>query len=357
MGTNETVARGNTAPQRVGVKDLNIGELTKIGAVSAALAYGMGMLTINTYLHKIGITDFSLAKPKLILTGVLVFFSFSLLALLPVFVAWRLAGGDQPERTHSRKILFLLFVPLLALFGASVYLCFGTIGLGQITVWGIWELINQITGWLGWNQERQRNFFTEVLASVVVTAEVYFPICVAAGSAVVAVRLFRQQKTQDNSRLNPERLYLFLSIALAVISALGYMIVFSLTFYAAIPQAFGGGKPYFQSFVIAEDGRCQLQQLGIPFLDGQPNVTEPLPVLHESDNMVAVWLERKTIATQRRSGTTKREGIWQTIVVQLDKREISASMAYPQATKTPNLTSPPVPCKSSSTSDAAQNGH
>lgn len=352
MGPNETPTQRTALPEGKGATNLDIGELTKIGAVSAALAYAMGMLTINTYLHKLGIADFSLARPKLILTGVLVFFSFSLLALLPVFVAWRLAGG-QPGRTHSRKILFLLLVPLLALFGASLYLCFGTIGLGQITVWGIWELINQITVWLGWNLERQRNFFTEVLASLVVTAEVYFPICVAAGSAFVAVWLLRRQNTQDNSWLNPERLYLFLSIALAVISALGYMIVFSLTFYAAIPQAFGGGKPYFQSFVIAEDGRCQLQQLGIPFLDGQPNVTEPLPVLHESDNTVAVWLERKTTATQRRSGTTKREGSWQTIVVQLDKREISASMAYPQATKTPNLTSPPVPCKSSSTSDAA----
>jgi hypothetical protein len=353
MAPNGAAAQGNTRPKGERASNLDIGELTKIGAVSAALAYAMGMLTINTYLHKLGIADFSFARPKLILTGVLASLSFFLLALLPVFVAWRLADDGRPKRPHSLKILFLLFLPLLALFGASLYLCFGTIGLGQITVWGIWELINQITVWVGWDLKKQRNLFTEILASVVVTAEVYFPICVAAGSAFVASKLFQRQRAQDDSRLNPERIYLLLSVALAVISVLGYMIIFSLTFYAAIPQAFGGGKPYFESFVIAEDGRCELQQLGMPFADGQPNVTKPLPVLHESDNTVAVWLE--TTAPQEGSDTRARKGSRQAIVVQLDKRQISASMAYPHGKNTPNLTSPPAPCTLSSTSGAVQN--
>ena len=351
MAPNGATAQGNTLPKAERASNLDIGELAKIGAVSAALAYAMGMLTINTYLHKLGITDFSLARPKLILTGVLVFLSFFLLALLPVFVAWRLADDGRPKRPRSCKILFLLFFPLLALFGASLYLCFGTIGLGQITVWGIWELINQITVWVGWDLKKQRNLFTEILASVVVTAEVYFPICVAAGSAFVAARLSQRQKVKDDSSLNPEQIYLLLSVALAIISVLGYMIIFSLTFYAAIPQAFGGGKPYFESFVIAEDGRCELQQLGIPFADGQPNVTKPLPVLHESDNTVAVWLETK--APQEGSDTRAGKGSRQAIVVQLDKRQISASMAYPRGKNTPNLTSQPAPCTPSSTSGSA----
>jgi hypothetical protein len=59
---------------------LDLGALTKFGAVSAALAYATGMLVINTYLHKLGIADFSFARPKLILTGVLVLCSFLLLA-------------------------------------------------------------------------------------------------------------------------------------------------------------------------------------------------------------------------------------------------------------------------------------
>ncbi len=197
MGPNGTDAPGNTLP--------DIGELTKIGAVSAALAYGTGMLTINTYLHKIGISDFSLAKPKLILTGVLVILSFSLLAFPAIFVAWRLAEDGWPKPPHSRKIFFWLFVPFLVVFGASLYLCFGTTGLGQITVWGIWELIRQITGRVFPHMSKQRNFFTETLASLAVTIQVYVPVCLAAVAAFLAARLFRRPETQHGSLLNPKQ--------------------------------------------------------------------------------------------------------------------------------------------------------
>ena len=353
MGPLETAAQPNTLPGANNVGGLDIGEVTKVGAVTAALAYGMGLLAINTYLHQLGLTDFSFARPKLVLTGVLVLFSFSLLALLPFFVAWRMAGDGQVQRPQSPKILFLLIFPLLALFAASLYLCVGTIGLGQITVWGIWELINQITAWIGWNLAKQRNIFTEVLASLVVTAEVYLPICVAAGFAFVAVRLSRQQEPQQDSPVHPQRIYVFLCVGMAVVAVLAYVIIFSLTFYAAVPQAFGGGKPYFESLVIAEDGRCQLQQLGMPFADGQPNVTVPLPVLHESDNMVAVWLQRKAAQSRNKTGTEEGRADWQTIVVQVDKKEINASMAYPRATTAPKLISPPLPCQSGASSGAA----
>jgi hypothetical protein len=144
---------------------------------------------------------------------------------------------------------------LLALIAASASLCFGkTTGLGQITVWGVWELI------------KRRNVLTESLASLVIAAEVYVPICVAAVSAFVAARLFNRAKPETKtSQMVSERVYFLVAIALAVISVIGYLYIFSLTFYAAIPQAFGGVKPYFESFVIAEEGRCQLQQLGISF--------------------------------------------------------------------------------------------
>ncbi len=308
---------------------LDLGLLTKMGAVSAALAYAIGMLTINTYLHQLGITDFTLGRPKLVITGVLVLITFSLLALLPVMVMWQASEEVQPARRHSKKMGFLLFFPLVALLGASAWLCFGeTTGLGQITVWGIWEML------------KHRNFFTRSLASLLVAGELYLPICVAAVSALVASKLVRRATTEVSPLvIIPERIYLPVAIALAVLSVVGYMIIFALSFYAAIPQAFGGGKPYFQSFVISEDGRCQLQQLGIPFAQGQPNITEPLPVLHESDTLVAVWLNKPPARGQ--------VGGWASVVVQLDKKLISASIADPRARTTPKLVSPPLPCKNS----------
>jgi hypothetical protein len=315
---------------------IDLGALTRSGATFAALAYATGMVTINTYLHKLGITDFSFARPKLILTGVLVLLSFLLLALLPIFVVWRMMHR-QPLTTvrRSKKILVLLLFPLAALFAASAWLCFGTeVGLGQITVWGIWELL------------KQRNVLTETLASLIIAAEVYLPICVAALSSVAAFVLYKRAKSAaPPPELVGEKLYIPIAAALAVIAVCGYIYIFSLTFYAAIPQAFGGGKPYFESLVISESGRCQLQQLGIPFLTTEPNVTEPLPILHESDTLVAVWLQKQAKASEQAHSPTEHEGDWSTIVVQIDKIMVSATMAYPRASQTPQLQPTPISCK------------
>lgn len=50
--------------------------LTKLVTVAAASAYASGVIAINTYLHGLGIVDFSFAKPKLLLTGITVLFTY-----------------------------------------------------------------------------------------------------------------------------------------------------------------------------------------------------------------------------------------------------------------------------------------
>jgi len=245
MPPNGTAAQGNTVPERERASNPGIGELTKIGAASAALAYGIGMLTINTYLHKLGISDFSLAKPKLILTGVLVILGFSLLGLLPIFVARRLADDGRPKRRNSRILWVLLFLPLLFLFGASLYYCSEKPGLGQLTVW---EIHRHFTG-IGPHP-------AVLLRSLTVTAEVYFPVCVAAVFACLAARLLHEHKTQHDSELSPERISALVLVALAVVSVFGYMVVFSRTFYAAIPSAFGGGEPRIVNRMSHSPYRC-----------------------------------------------------------------------------------------------------
>jgi hypothetical protein len=319
---------------------LDFAALTKYGAVSAALAYATGMLTINIYLHELGITDFSFAKPKLILTGVLVLMTFLLLALLPVFIAIRMAEDVRPVRPHSRKMLFWLFLPLVALFGASAALCFGQkIGLGQVAVWGVWELLGT------------RNVAKESLASLIIAAEVYVPICVAAVSAYAATLLFKRAKsTPDTHQSVPARIYYPIVVSLAVVAVVGYIYAFSLTFYAAIPPAFGGGKPYFESFLITNDGICPLLQLGISF--GEPNITEALPVLHESDNLVAVWLKSKKSADPNSPSETAG-GHRVPIVVQLDKTLITGIVAASAPPTTPQLNDPQA-CITSSASGVAK---
>ena len=160
----------------------------------------------------------------------------------------------------------------------------------------------------------------------------------------MAARLFNRAKSGTTaSRTVPEHVYFPVVLALALISVIGYVYIFSLTFYPAISPAFGGGKPYLEIFVVANDERCEWQQLGIPFVDEDSNATAPLDVLHESDALVAVWL------------TDERPGRWRPIVVELDKNQISAAKVDPLAQKPPRIRSLPALCKTSSSSGAVKN--
>jgi hypothetical protein len=119
---------------------------------------------------------------------------------------------------------------------------------------------------------------------------------------------------------------------------LTYIYIFSPTFHPAISPAFGTGKPYLETVVIAETERCEWQQLGIRFVDQHLSATAPLAVLHESDALLAVWL---IVIDDGQH--------WEPIVVELDKNQISATkMVDPLAKKMPTITSLPMRCEISS---------
>jgi hypothetical protein len=288
----------------------DLGELTKLVSIFAAFAYAIGVVAVNTYLHELGIVDFSFAKPKLLLTGVLVLFTFLLLASPPFFLAWFLAtqSGQRGRIQYPRGILISIGIFIFILIAASASLCFREAGpgLGQITVWQIWEYM------------RPKSNGTKFLTALLIALAVYSPIVVASVSVYVATRLFEQTKPEKpTSRISAQGFYCAVAIALVVISTIGYICIFTSTFYPAIPQEFGGGEPYYESFSVADKDRCQLQQLGIPFAPNAPNITMPLPVVHETDTLVAVWLTDPTETVK-----------WRFAIGELDKTQISSMMAH-----------------------------
>jgi len=285
----------------------DLGEATKVITILAAFAYATGAIAINTYLHGLGIVDFSFAKPKLLLTGIVVLFTYLLLASPAFFIAWSIAirHEETPRRLSSVSHIAILFVvSLMLLLSASVFSCFQTHpSMGQSTVWEVWRFIDPGS-----------SIFKKVLASLIVTLVVYLPILASALSAYVAARLFDQERAERLApHINLRRFYLVMAAAVFVVATIGYIFVFTSTFYSVIPQEFGGGKPYFQSFAVGQEDLCQLQQLGVPFVSGQPNVTQPLPVLHETDTLVAVWL----------NDTSK--GSWDFVATVLDRKVITAT--------------------------------
>jgi hypothetical protein len=299
----------------------DLGEATKVITVLAAFAYVTGAIAINTYLHGLGIVDFSFAKPKLLLTGIVVLFTYLLLASPAFFVAWSMATRhEQTERRLSslRNIAILFVSSLMLLLGASVFSCFQTHpSMGQSTVWEVWRITNP-----------GGSVYKRLVSSLLVTLVVYLPILVAAVSVYAAARLLDKERAERPApQISLRRFSLVMAVAVFVVAMIGYIFIFTNTFYSVIPQEFGGGQPYFESFVVGKDDLCQLQQLGIPFVSGQSNVTVPLPVLHETDTLDAVWLNDMS------------KGGWNFVVAVLDKKVITGTkiVAKPDSPFPPRL--------------------
>jgi hypothetical protein len=321
-----SVAEWMTEPEKIAApaeiwSHFDLGEATKVVSILAAFAYATGVIAINTYLHDLGIVDFSFAKPKLVLTGIVMLFTYLLLGFPALFLAWSLASRhEQTTRTLSSlsHIAILLVGSLMLLLSASVYSCFQTHpSMGQSTVWEVWRFVDP-----------GKSVFKKVLASLIVMLTVYLPILVAALSAYVASRLFdRERAERITPQISLRRFFLMMAAAVFVVATIGYIFVFTNTFYSVIPQEFGGGKPYFQSFAVVPEDVCQLQQLGVPFVSGQTNLTQPLPVLHETDTLVAVWL----------NDTSK--GSWDFVVTILDRKVITSTkvIARPESPFPPRL--------------------
>jgi len=315
--------------------DLNLAGLTKLVTVLTALAYATGVVAINTYLHELGIADFSFAKPKLLLTGILTLFSLLLLASHLFFLAWSLASRHGPARRELPSLKWIVawaFFFLLLLVGASALLCFqDDAGLGQITVHQARETI----------AANSRLF--RLRATLRVASAVYLPILIATIFVYVATRIYdRARLKADRLTASLEQFYFLIAVGCISISVIGYIYMFTRTFYPAIPQEFGGGKPYYESLAIEETDRCKLQQIGVPFEDKQPEITKPLPVLHETDTLLAVWLRCPDHTDCNNGEPNTPEAHY--VVVQISKAAVSSTRAY-DSVADPEVVSFSGPCR------------
>ena len=103
-----------------------------------------------------------------------------------------------------------------------------------------------------------------------------------------------------------------------------------------------GGKPYYESLAIEETERCKFQQIGVPFEENAPEITKPLPVLHETDTLLAVWL-RCPSEKDCNNGPAHTEDSHY-VVVQIAKSAFSSTRAYASGTE-PQIVPYQPPCK------------
>jgi len=334
------------------VNPLDLGAVTKFITGLAAVAYCTGVVAINTYLHGLGITDFAFAKPKLLLTGALILASFLLSASFPFFFKWVKAARDQKDAASTWKKSYSWGLPLLGLLYflgllfAAYLLSFRLESpLGQLRGWWIWQYLG--------HQTTPKRF----LATALIVVGIYGPAYASSNLAFKAKRCFALANWRKNASGMPLEFFHFtMTVAAALFFLIGYIIIFTFVFYPSIPVEFGGGEAYFQSFAVADAQLCQLQQMGIPFDEKHHRITRPLPVLHETDTMVAVWLRRnpaeprwsRSASNDDGKGNKSGLGDYDFVVVQFDKGAVVATRAYPNWKRVTTLADPTPACDADS---------
>jgi hypothetical protein len=238
--------------------------LEKLGRIFGALAillYIIGLLTVNTYLFSLGVSEFSLLRARFIYTGALttvfgVFcFGFPIFFLCLIF-------SEFPKRGEARGLGRLLWF----LGKVTINL---TAALVSMAVPGfLFFLFLKVTG--------AQNFASGIF-------NFYFVIFTLGLMIYLIVTFLRMiEKPSD---------WLLLSgvggIALGLF--FWYLVLFTNHVYPAIPEQYGGGKPAVVRFLFATESIKGLRQLGIPIAE-KSELSPPMRMVFDGTNFCVVPL-------------------------------------------------------------------
>jgi len=163
----------------------DLGAVTKFVTALAAMAYCTGVIAINTYLHGLGITDFSFAKPKLLLTGALILASFLLSASFPFFFKWVRAVRTQNDSASTWKERYSWGLPLLGL----LYFL-GLVFAAYLLSFRLESPLGQVRGWWIWQYLGHQTTSKRFLAMALIVLGIYGPAYAASNLALKAKRCF-----------------------------------------------------------------------------------------------------------------------------------------------------------------------
>jgi hypothetical protein len=203
--------------------------------------YAVGLLVMNTYLAKYGITDFAALKPQCFLTGA---WTLMLLAVasLPA-VAFVQAVSDKKtlwfKRYATATILLGALAYLSTLIAAGIFDLIGSVSFGAQS---IMRLDPGVPGW--------RYLLVTML----------FP-------CLMRIR------PNDITRDSPGRDWLLKALPLFVIAAIFGIFVMGYEIYESVNPEFGGGRPLEAGLYFSDDGKDLLNDLrhtARPFHDNDP---------------------------------------------------------------------------------------
>jgi hypothetical protein len=260
------------------------------------------LLTTNAFLRPHGLSDFSVLRPKAVLTGAIVVGSLSVIAIYPArVVALFIHGFELPfdKKPSLFKKAQQLIVPWLVLVLSLWLMAAGSA-----------KFLTSVEHLLGHN-------------ILIVATELYLSAVLVKVLGIQLIRSVVRSKPFQGDFIGIAFAWTKLAIwttTLCVAVAL-YITVFVNNVYIHIPREYGGGKPDWIQFELHSDSAPVLSDLGTPFMPNS-HTTYPLPVIYESEDSVTVMFAKQPTSAQATSDKQTR----QCSIVTISKKLIDASI-------------------------------
>lgn len=244
-------------------------------AAVTALFYVCGFLTTNSYLYRLGITDFSLLRTRFILTGVLTLTPLVLALIWGIYAAVDLDVFSRDGRLLRRGYLFVL---------GDVAIPFG--------------IYFALFAWASENDpftSAREAALLSIICALVAIAVLGALYCYRTWDRRPVSRMLHRGQPVSYERFSrqfgvPDVMVETMVIAVGItILLLFYIGYFGDRFYAAIPEQIGGGRPRTVQLLFGADAVAAVRQLGIP-VDDEQFLSPPVHLLWQGESTYVIQL-------------------------------------------------------------------
>jgi hypothetical protein len=249
----------------------------KLGAAVLGLMYVVGILTVNTYLYRIGATEFSLVQAQYIYTGALTIAPICLCSLSPIFAFFMLRARDIDEelKRSQRKSQSRPTSINLVGFKAGRWINVVVFALLPLTL----ILLTDPAG--------------DIYSRIWVGVQMYW-ISGSTGIISFGLVLVLSGRQKLRTRQIPRSVLAFsIGIFLAIYTS-WYLSFFTERIYTNVPGQFGGGKPTIGQFLFFTERVFAAHELGIELTDSS-NLSKPMSLLFESDKSFVVLAHNRRV--------------------------------------------------------------
>jgi hypothetical protein len=257
----------------------SVEQVARIVGVVALLLYVTGLIAVNGYLPKFGVSDFSLLRTRFVYTGGWIL--TTILASNALFFGLMIPGWEIAKHRESTEGVVLSVLVFLSLAMAMVF------------------VVNMFQWFLDIGRQTSVSFWP-------LSREV-FPAAIVVGAAVVlGYLLFRLLKEvsltiREQQKLGPMALaWVVVYSALAVAFFGFYIGIFMDQAYPRIPSQLGGGRPHEVRLLVVKEGIPAARELGLSF-PSKGQLSNPALLLYESDQQYVLRLPGNRVAVINKS--------------------------------------------------------